>query len=392
MSELVSLTRDGDVGVITVNNPPVNALSPGVPEGIVAAVEQISKRRCDQGDRPDRRRPDLHRRGRHQGVRQDHLGQEKGSRRSGPAARGDRRLPEAGGRRHPRHRVRRRAGDGDGLPLSRRRPGGPGRPAGGQAGPHPRRGGTQRLPRLAGVAKAAEMCAAASPSAPRSAWSSASSTGSSTATCCRARSPSREIAAGGRPPKTRDRNDKLGDPATNAAVFAAARAQVKKTSARPDRPAWPIDAVEAATSSPSPKAASARPSSSSECLFSDQSKALIHVFFGEREVAKIPGLPKDTPTLPRSAGRGRRRGHDGRRHRHGLRQRRHPRAPQGSRPGGARPRPGDDPQELRRLGEEGPLHPGRDGPAAGPDQADARPTTASRRPTSSSRRSSRAWR
>src|SRR5262249_21316439 len=35
-----------------------------------------------------------------------------------------------------------------------------------------------------------------------------------------------------------------------------------------------------------------------ECLFSDQSKALIHVFFGERVVAKVPGLPKDTPILP----------------------------------------------------------------------------------------------
>src|SRR5208283_3199133 len=32
-----------------------------------------------------------------------------------------------------------------------------------------------------------------------------------------------------------------------------------------------------------------------ECLFSDQSKALIHIFFGEREVAKIPDIPKETP-------------------------------------------------------------------------------------------------
>src|SRR5438067_10030875 len=38
--ELVRFERDGDVGVITVDNPPVNALSPGVPEGIVAAVDQ----------------------------------------------------------------------------------------------------------------------------------------------------------------------------------------------------------------------------------------------------------------------------------------------------------------------------------------------------------------
>src|SRR6202043_2293336 len=35
-----------------------------------------------------------------------------------------------------------------------------------------------------------------------------------------------------------------------------------------------------------------------KCLFSEQSKALIHVFFGEREVAKIPDVPKETPVLP----------------------------------------------------------------------------------------------
>src|SRR5262249_7244952 len=43
MNDLVMGTRDGDVGVLTVNNPPVNALSPGVPEGIVAGVEAFQK-------------------------------------------------------------------------------------------------------------------------------------------------------------------------------------------------------------------------------------------------------------------------------------------------------------------------------------------------------------
>src|SRR5262249_29103280 len=41
MSELVTLTRDRDVGIITINNPPVNALSPGVPEGIAAGLESL---------------------------------------------------------------------------------------------------------------------------------------------------------------------------------------------------------------------------------------------------------------------------------------------------------------------------------------------------------------
>ena len=38
--ELVRFENDGGIGVITVDNPPVNALSPGVPEGIVAALDK----------------------------------------------------------------------------------------------------------------------------------------------------------------------------------------------------------------------------------------------------------------------------------------------------------------------------------------------------------------
>src|SRR5271156_5141877 len=43
MSDLVQLTKDNGIAIITINNPPVNALSPGVPEGIAAAIEQIDK-------------------------------------------------------------------------------------------------------------------------------------------------------------------------------------------------------------------------------------------------------------------------------------------------------------------------------------------------------------
>ena len=42
MSDLVSVSRPGDVAVVTVQNPPVNALSPGVPEGIAAAVDEAA--------------------------------------------------------------------------------------------------------------------------------------------------------------------------------------------------------------------------------------------------------------------------------------------------------------------------------------------------------------
>ena len=42
MSDLVQFTKDNGIAVITINNPPVNALSPGVPEGISEAIERIN--------------------------------------------------------------------------------------------------------------------------------------------------------------------------------------------------------------------------------------------------------------------------------------------------------------------------------------------------------------
>src|ERR1700686_4216024 len=38
--ELVRFETDNGIGIITVDNPPVNALSPGVPQGIVAALDK----------------------------------------------------------------------------------------------------------------------------------------------------------------------------------------------------------------------------------------------------------------------------------------------------------------------------------------------------------------
>ena len=38
---LVQLTNDGDIAVITINNPPLNVLSPGVTEGIAQALTAI---------------------------------------------------------------------------------------------------------------------------------------------------------------------------------------------------------------------------------------------------------------------------------------------------------------------------------------------------------------
>ena len=43
MSDSVQLTIDKDIAIISINNPPVNALSPGVPEGISEALDRSAQ-------------------------------------------------------------------------------------------------------------------------------------------------------------------------------------------------------------------------------------------------------------------------------------------------------------------------------------------------------------
>ena len=43
MGELVKLTHPGDIAVVTIDNPPVNALSPGVPEGILDCIQAAAR-------------------------------------------------------------------------------------------------------------------------------------------------------------------------------------------------------------------------------------------------------------------------------------------------------------------------------------------------------------
>ena len=161
----------------------------------------------------------------------------------------------------------------------------------------PGAGGTQRLPRLAGVAAAVDMCAEGKPIT--------SEEGLKLGIVDRviggdllagATLFAREVA--GKPaPKTRERNQKLGTPEQNAPVFAAARDAARKKQRGMIAPLAAIDAVEAATKLPFDQGCEQERELFAKCLFSDQSKALIHVFFGEREVAKIPDIPKETPLI-----------------------------------------------------------------------------------------------
>ncbi len=155
----------------------------------------------------------------------------------------------------------------------------------------PGAGGTQRLPRLAGVAKAVEMCATGEPvKAP-----------DALAAGIVDRLIEGDLLAGAVafareqtwPRRTRDLPVRP-DPG----AIAAAREQARKKLRGMTAPQRAIDAVEAATRLSFDDGIREEARIFQECLFSDQSKALIHVFFGEREAAKIPDVPRDTPTLP----------------------------------------------------------------------------------------------
>ncbi|MGC2418899.1 MAG: 3-hydroxyacyl-CoA dehydrogenase NAD-binding domain-containing protein [Candidatus Acidiferrales bacterium] len=298
MSDLVQVTKAGGVAVITINNPPVNALSPGVPEGISEAVAQIEKDGDVQaavligGGRTFVAGADI---------------KEFGKLTSGKKQRGAGLLPlllQIEDCRKPIVMAIHGTAFGGGLELAMAghyRVAAPGAQVGQpevKLGIIPGAAGTQRLPRLVGVAKAVEMCANGDPVKTEEAFKfgliDRIIEGDLLEGAARF---ALEIA--GRPArKTRDIEGKLGTPEQNAPVFAAARETARKRQRGMMAPLAAIDAVEAATKLSFEEGCQEEQRLFIERLNSDQSKALIHVFFGEREVAKIPDVPKETPVIP----------------------------------------------------------------------------------------------
>ncbi|HEU0172923.1 MAG TPA: 3-hydroxyacyl-CoA dehydrogenase NAD-binding domain-containing protein [Blastocatellia bacterium] len=296
MNELVSLTRDGEIAVITVNNPPVNALSPGVPEGIAAAVEQIKNDDSIKGGvligggRTFIAGADI---------------KEFGKITSGQRKRDLNFLDVIKAIEDcPKPMVAAIHGTafGGGLETAmgfHYRVAVPSAQVGQpevKLGIIPGAAGTQRLPRLVGVVKATQMCADGNPIGAKEALEFGVVDRIVDGDLLQGAIAflREKIAGGEKPPKTRERNNKLGDEATNAAIFGAARAQAQKTARGMMAPLAAIDAVEAATKLRFEEGVAREAELFQKCLFSNQSKAMIHVFFGEREVAKIPDAPKDT--------------------------------------------------------------------------------------------------
>ncbi len=297
MSELIQLTRENEIAVITIDNPPVNALSPAVQAGINAAITKINQ---DE----EVKAAVLIGAGRTFVAGADINEFVKIT--SGKAKRGsflpvllaveDCRVPV----------VVAIHGNalGGGLELSMAghyRVAVPTAQVGQpevNLGIIPGAAGTQRLPRLVGVAKAIDMCTTGKPIKAAEALSigllDKLVEGDLLAGAV---AFAREVSA--KPaPKTRLRRDKLGTAEQNAPLFAAARETVRKKQRGLQAPLAAIDAIEATTKMPFEKGCEEEARLFDQCLYSDQSKALIHVFFAEREVPKIPDVPKETPVRP----------------------------------------------------------------------------------------------
>jgi 3-hydroxyacyl-CoA dehydrogenase len=298
MSTLVRLSRDkGDIAIITIDNPPVNALSPGVPEGIATAVEEIN-------NDPSVKAAVLIGGGRTFVAGADI--KEFGKMTSG-RTRGVGLLPlllAIENCTKPVVMAIHGSALGGGLELAMA---GHYRVASGDAqvgqpevklGLIPGAAGTQRLPRLAGVANAIEMCSDGKPVAAAEAFGLGIIDRLIEGDLLAGAVAFAREAAGRPIPKTRERGERLGMAEENAAVIAAARERVRKKQRGLIAPLAAIEAVEAATKLSFEEGCEVERKLFMECLFSDQSKALIHVFFGEREVAKIPDVPKDTPVKP----------------------------------------------------------------------------------------------
>jgi len=297
MTDLVQFTKDNGIAVITINNPPVNALSPGVPEGISEALDQIAQDDSVKavvligGGRTFVAGADIKEFGkmatgkpRGAGLLPLLLKIEDSSKPvivaiHGTAFGGGLELAMAG---HYR------------VALFTAQVGQPEV----KLGLIPGAAGTQRLPRLAGVAKAVEMCTSGNPVKAEDALKfgivdrliEGDLLAGAIAFAC-------EVA--GRPaPKTRECDEKLGNVGDNVRIFSSARETAAKKQRGLLAPLAAISAVEAATKMPFEEGCKVEQKLFIDCLFSQQSKSLIHVFFSEREVSKIPDIPKETPIIP----------------------------------------------------------------------------------------------
>jgi 3-hydroxyacyl-CoA dehydrogenase len=296
MNPLVTYANHDGVAVIAVDNPPVNALSPGVPEGLEVALDraaadsQVRAMVITGAGRTFIAGADI-------GVLQD-MAWGKGP--GGPMLHDL--LAKIEDSAKPVVIAIHGNALGGGLEIAMA---GHYRVAVESAqlgqpevnlGIIPGAEGTQRLPRLVGIEKAIEMCVTGKPLKAVEALAaglidSIIEGGLVSGAAAFARQAAPNV-------KTRERSERLGTPAANAPLFAAGRQLAAKIRRNQFAPLRAVEAIEAAAALPFDKGCQRERAIFAECVVSDQAKALIHAFFAERAVSKPPGAGKNTTTYP----------------------------------------------------------------------------------------------
>ena len=292
INPVVDLAREGEVAVITVDSPPVNALSAAVRDGIRQAFDQASGDPAVKGiviacaGRTFIAGADIREFGKPpQGIPLPELCDiiEAGKKPVVAAIHG---TALGGGLEvalacHYRVAV---PSAKCGLPEVK-------------LGLIPGAGGTQRLPRVAGVERALAMITSGEHVGAKAAKDMGLV--DTLAPEDRLRETAIMVASEGKPPrKVRDMEDKIAAARGKPEVFA----DFRKANARRFRgfeaPEACIKAVEAAVNLPFEEGLKRERELFRGLIGGTQSAAQRYVFFAERQVWKIPDVPEDTPTIP----------------------------------------------------------------------------------------------
>ena len=294
---LVGFENVDGIGVITVDNPPVNALSPGVPEGIVENVERgnadpaikamvlIGAGRsfiagADIRQFGTRRPPSVPGRRTHEVL--DNSQKPVVAAIHGYALGGGLEIALASNYRIavPSAKV--------GLPEV-------------LIGILPGSGGTQRLPRLIGPKAAMEMIVSGRhvPAEEAHRLGIIDELVKEGGDLRQAAIAMARRVADTRPlPRIRDRDEKLVEAKADPGIFDGMRKSIARRARNQKAPYNCITAVEAACSLPFDDGIRRERELFDELENSAEARALRYAFFAEREVAKLPDIPRDTPLRP----------------------------------------------------------------------------------------------
>ncbi len=290
MSELVTISKQNTIAVVTVDNPPVNALSPGVPEGLVDCVNEgnadleVTAMVLIGAGRSFIAGADI-----------KFLGQKKTE--AGLTYRtiiDDSAKPivaaihgyALGGGLETALACQYRVGTESakvGLPevLIGVLPGG---------------AGTQRLPRLIGPKAALEMIVTGRhvPAPEAQSLGVLDETAPDDALLDTAIAYAEKIANVRPLPRVRDNDDRLAEAKDDPGMFDAMRKKIERRARNQQAPYNCIACVEAAVELPFDEGCARERELLEELVMADEAKSLRYTFFAERQANKIPDIGKET--------------------------------------------------------------------------------------------------